>query len=172
MSELPPIPVKIRSFEPRDAQVVRHLYNEGLIGGKIADNDTGIDMDDVQAAYMRTRGSHFWVAENPAGEVVGMIGVQWSEDGEGEIRRLRVRPDSRRRGIGAMLLERALKFCEEQHYLKVKLDTFIEREAALKLFKKFKFVHSRTREVGDKSLLYFYLDLYSGDRAHPPPKKL
>jgi len=45
----------------------------------------------------------------------------------------------------------------------------MEREPALKLFEKFKFKPSRTRDVSGKSLLYFYLDLYSTDR--PPQKK-
>ena len=48
MSEqLPPIPVEIRTYQPRDREVVRHLYVEGLIGGHIAPNDTGLDIEDV-----------------------------------------------------------------------------------------------------------------------------
>src|ERR1043166_958602 len=105
MSQPPPISANIRSFAPRDAAVCKSLYIEGLVGGKIAENDTGIDIEDIQGAYMSSPGGHFWVAENQAGEVVGMIGVQHHEDGEAEIRRLRVRVDHRRRGIGTALLE-------------------------------------------------------------------
>ncbi|HEV8378907.1 MAG TPA: GNAT family N-acetyltransferase [Tepidisphaeraceae bacterium] len=170
MSEqLPPIPVKIRTYEPRDREVVKHLYVEGLIGGHIAPNDTGLDIEDVQGAYLSSDGNHFWVAENMAGEVVGMIAVQIHRESEAEIRRLRVRQDHRRRGIGAKLLETAIKWCQDRGCLKVTLDTYMEREPALKLFEKFKFKHSRTRDVSGKSLLYFYLDLYSGDR--PAQKK-
>lgn len=170
MSEqLPPIPVKIRSYERRDRDVVKHLYVEGLIGGHIAPNDTGLDIEDVQGAYFSKPGSHLWVAENDRGEVVGMIAVQTHRQSESEIRRLRVRQDHRRRGIGAKLLETAIKWCQELGCLKVTLDTYMEREPALKLFDKFKFKHSRTRDVSGKSLLYFYLDLYSGDR--PVQKK-
>ena len=170
MSEqLPPIPVKVRSYEARDRDVVKHLYVEGLIGGHIAPNDTGLDIEDVQAAYFSAPGNHLWVAENMAGEVVGMIAVQIHRESEGEIRRLRVRQDHRRRGIGAKLLETAIKWCQEFGCLKVTLDTYMEREPALALFGKFKFKHSRTRDMSGKSLLYFYLDLYSVDR--PPQKK-
>jgi ribosomal protein S18 acetylase RimI-like enzyme len=167
--QLPPIPVTVRSYEPRDQEVVKHLYLEGLIGGRIAPNDTGVDIDNVQKAYFSTPGNHLWVAENQKGEVVGMIAVQVHRESEGEIRRLRVRQDHRRRGIGARLLETALEWCKEFGCLKVTLDTYMEREPALKLFEKFKFKHSRTKDVSGKSLLYFYLDLYSGDR--PPQKK-
>ena len=165
--ELPDIPVCIRSFEPRDAEACRRLYHEGLTGGKIAANDTGVDIDDIRNAYMRHRGSHFWVAEHEEShEIIGCVGVQMYEEvgGEAEIRRLRVRPDSRRRGVGTSLMEAALKFCQERGYLKVVLDTFMDREPATKLFEKFHFSLSRTRDVGGKTLLVFYLDLYQSAR--------
>src|SRR5512146_866705 len=105
-------PFTIRTFQPEDADACMQLYREGLLGGKIADNDTGLDMDDIPAAYLANPGSHFWVAESTDAKkgIVGMIGVQQHEDNMGEIRRLRVRSDLRRRGIGSALVEHALKF--------------------------------------------------------------
>src|SRR5438093_1682876 len=137
--ELPDLPINVRSFRPDDLSACRKLYVEGLLGGKLAENDTGLDIDDIDAAYMRTPGNHFWVAESmpgaigPERQVVGMIGLQHHEQGVGEIRRLRVRSDVRRRGIGTKLVEAALKFCHEHGYLKITLDTFMEREPAIKL---------------------------------------
>jgi ribosomal protein S18 acetylase RimI-like enzyme len=164
---LPPIPVTIRSFQPQDHPACQMLFVDGLIGGKIAENDTGLDIDDVHGAYMSSPDNHLWIAENQKGEVVGMIGVQQHERGVGEIRRLRVRQDHRRRGIGFALMEAAVRFCKERQYLKVTLDTYMEREPAIRLFEKLHFTHSRTRKVGEKELLYFYLDLYSSDRPRP-----
>ena len=63
-----------------------------------------------------------------------------------------------------MLLQRALEFCRDHGYLKVTLDTWVEREPALKLFEKFNFRHDKTRESGGKQLLFFYLDLYGSNR--------
>ena len=157
----------IRSFRPSDQAACRALYELGLVGGKIAPNDTAYDIDDIEAVYMRNPGNHFWVATNEAGEVVAMIGVQHHEEDVGEIRRLRVRPEYRRRGIGTALVETAIKFCHDRNYLKVTLDTFMEREPAIRLFEKFHFRHYRTRNVGDRELIYFYLDLYQTER---PPK--
>ena len=170
MPDATPVKFTIRSFRPKDAEACARLYEEGLIGGKLAGNDTGADIDHIDSAYMTSPGSHFWVAENDKREVVGMIGVQQHLPEEGEIRRLRVRNDHLRRGIGSALLERAIQFCKEHQHLKIKLDTFTDREPALKLFEKFGFKLSRTRDVGDKTLLYFYLDLYSGDR--PAAKRI
>lgn len=165
------LPVRIRSFRPSDQRGCQRMYLEGQIGGQIADNDTGFDISDIHAAYMKCPGGHFWVAETPEGEIVGTIGVQQHDQGVGEVRRLRVRNDYRRRGIGSALMEAALGFCQEKGYLKVTLDTFMEREPAVRLFEKFRFRHSRTKKVNEKDLMYFYLDLYMSDhRPHGDPE--
>jgi len=153
----------IRSFAESDLPECRTLYSEGLLAGKLAENDTGFDIDDIVSAYMKP-GSHFWVAQMPDSQLVGMIGVQHHEDGIGEIRRLRVSQAHRRRGIGTALVEAAVRFCHYCHYLKVTLDTFVDREPAIKLFEKFRFHHSRSKKVGEKELMYFYLDLYQEEK--------
>jgi ribosomal protein S18 acetylase RimI-like enzyme len=153
---------EIRSFSAEDHSACSHLYTDGLLGGKLAENDTGFDIDDIASAYMKP-GSHFWVAESDE-KIVGMIGVQHHGDGVGEIRRLRVLEAFRRRGIGSGLVEAAVQFCSQQAYLKVTLDTFVDHEPAIKLFQKFHFHLSRTKRVGDRDLLYFYLDLYGGEK--------
>jgi ribosomal protein S18 acetylase RimI-like enzyme len=171
MDDGPLVRATIRSFRPEDQSACMALYIDGLVGGKIAENDTGYDIDHIQCAYMSVPGSHFWVAESPSGQIVGTIGVLHLEDGVGEIKRLRVRSDYRRRGIGTALLETALKFCQDKSYLKVTLDTFVEREPAVNLFEKFRFHVSRTRTVGEKELVYFYLDIYArtSPNRHPLP---
>jgi len=168
----PKLPIRVRSFAPADAAACRRLYSDALIGAKLADNDTGLDMDDVRATYMATPGGHFWVAEDAATrEVVGMVGVAHHESESAEIRRLRVRTDQHRKGVGSALVETAIRFCSDRHYLKVTFDTFMERAAALKLFEKFRFKLSRAREVGGRTLLYFYLDLYTGTGTNKVAKK-
>lgn len=174
--------VRIRGFRPADQAACGRLYEEGLVGGSLSDNDTCADLDDIHSAYMKCAGSHFWIAEVKQGipgaangggaaavggfEVVGMIGVQHHDAGSAEIRRLRVAQAYRRRGIGSALVEAAVRFCEERNYLKVTLDTFMDREPAIRLFEKFRFRHFRTRTVAGKELMYFLLDLYAGDH-HP-----
>jgi ribosomal protein S18 acetylase RimI-like enzyme len=169
MARAPMMPVTVRSFRPEDQAACRSLYLDGLLGGKIADNDTGFDIDDIESAYLKTDGNHFWVAAAQDGRIVGMIGVQHHDEGVGEIRRLRVDRAFRRRGIGSALMEAALRFCQERGYLKITLDTYVEREPAIRLFEKFHFHHYRTRTVSGKDLMYFYLDLYQRER---PPSDL
>lgn len=155
---------EIRSFRPQDAAACRRLYTEGLLSKSIAPNDTGWDIDNIEQVYMRTTSSHFWVATTPEGEVVGMMGVQHHEPGVGEIRRLRVAKEHRRRGIGSALLETALRFCQQRGDVKVALDTMMDREQALAMFERFHFRHHGSKQLGERELLYFYADLYTQER--------
>jgi L-amino acid N-acyltransferase YncA len=158
-------PWKIRDFRQADLPACRKLYTDGLLGGKLAENDTAIDVDDIESVYMKTAGNHFWVAESDTGQVIGMIGVQHHDQGVGEVRRLRVAQEFRRRGIGRALLETAITFCKENLYLKVALDTFAERTIVEDMFQKLGFRLGGTRHHAGKDLHLYYMDLYSG-----PPK--
>lgn len=155
---------KIRSFQTGDGEACRKLYTEGLISNSLAPNDTGWDIDNIDQVYMQRPENHFWVAVTDKGQVVGMLGVQHHEAGVGEIRRLRVAKDHRRRGIGSMLLETALRFCQQRADVKVMLDTAMDKDQAMPLFEKFHFRHHSSKQFGNKELLYFYADLYSGEK--------
>jgi ribosomal protein S18 acetylase RimI-like enzyme len=157
--------VAVRLACDGDHSALRELFQESVIEGLIGDNDTGADIDNLREGYFDDSGqSGFWVAVF-SDVVIGMIGVQRMAENSAEVRRLRVRSAYRRRGIGALLLERALAFCQHQGYLKVVLDVRIERGPAISLFHKFGFKHGRTRELGGRKLLDFYIDLYTDPRG-------
>lgn len=139
---------------------VRKLFYDGLLEGQVHEGDTGADIEDLHAGYFNDDGdSAFWVA--CLGEqVVGMVGVQRQAENVAEIRRLRVDTAFRRRGVGSLLMEHAVRFCQVKGYLKVTLDVLLERGPAIALFEKAGFTLSRTRTAGPRKLLDFYLDLY------------
>jgi ribosomal protein S18 acetylase RimI-like enzyme len=152
--------VVIRLATDTDLPHLRELFRESILEGLVGDNDTGADIDNLQQGYFADDGaSGFWVAERD-GTIIGMIGVQKTADSAAEVRRLRVRGSHRRRGVGALLMERALAFCREHGYLKIVLDVRIERGPAISLFEKFGFSHTRTRDIDGRKILDFYLDLY------------
>ncbi len=153
----------LRSFEPDDQQAVSRLYNEGLLAGQIAPNDSGADIDNMREAYFDSDRHHFWIAEL-AGRVIAMIGVASDETHTAEIRRLRVEQAYQQTDVAGMLLETAISHCKHHGYLKVRLDTRFERDAAVGLFDSVGFQHTRTRSMHGKDLLEFYLDLYRQDK--------
>ncbi len=150
----------LRSAEPGDFDEIRALFHAGVGEGHVRENDTGADIEDLEAGYFSDEGdSCFWVATH-GDEIIGMIGVQKTSDNVAEVRRLRVRHDFRRRGVGTKLMEQALVFCQRKGYLKVMLDVRIELEPARALFEKSGFTLARTREISGRKTLDFYLDLY------------
>jgi ribosomal protein S18 acetylase RimI-like enzyme len=152
--------VQVRLANEPDHPSLRELFEESVLEGLIGDNDTGADIDNLREGYFSDEGaSGFWVAEHSA-VVIGMVGVQRTSIDAAEVRRLRVRGTFRRRGVGTVLMEKALTFCRHHGYLKVSLDVRIERGPAIALFTKFGFALARTREIDGRKLLDFYLDLY------------
>ena len=154
--------VEIRLARPQDRPIIVQLFRDSMVAGEVRGNDTGADMDNLEEAYLADNGaSGFWVAcRRPDADVIGMVGVQNTRDNVAEIRRLRVREDARRRGLGTRLMEHAINFCRQRGYLKVTLDVRIERSPAVALFQKFGFTPGRTREIDERRLIDFYLDLY------------
>jgi N-acetylglutamate synthase-like GNAT family acetyltransferase len=155
--------LKIRTFRPDDQKAVYHLYDQGLLAGQIAPNDSGADIDNMREAYFDNERHHFWVAEL-GGKVVAMIGVASDEPHTAEVRRLRVEPAYQKTAIASTLLETAINHCKHHGYLKVRLDTRFGRDAAVGLFDHVGFQHTRTKSMHGKDLLEFYLDLYRQDK--------
>ena len=123
----------VRSYLEPDQPAVAKLYDAGLLAGQIAPNDSGADLDYIQQAYFDDERHHFWVAEHE-GTILGMIGVASDEEHTAEIRRLRVEGEYQGTGIAAILLETAIAHCKHHGYLKIRLDTRFEKDAAVDLF--------------------------------------
>lgn len=152
--------IEVNQASETDYPAVRDLFLDGLNEGMVPGNDTGADIETLRDAYFSDDGqSNFWVARYD-GQVIGMIGVQKTSEDSAEVRRLRVRHDFRRRGVGTTLVEQAIGFCQHHGYLKVILDVRIERGPAIGLFEKFGFKLARSREVEGRKMLDFYLDIY------------
>jgi ribosomal protein S18 acetylase RimI-like enzyme len=164
----------IRPVEARDAGIVMELFRDGSLSGESNHGQEAADLEDLDRHYIHNDSAWLWVAEGEAGEpaLVGMVAVRIVGDDVAELRRLRVHTDFRKQGIGRALVEHALQHCREHEFLKVVLDTFVERQAAIGLFEQFGFRHARSRESDGRPVLDFYLDLYSearDDQGSGPP---
>ena len=153
----------VRRYRPEDRSAVESLYQDGLLAGQIDPNDTGADIENIEEAYLSDAYNGFWVAEVDA-VVRGMVGVAQDDAHKAQIRRLRVEKAWQNTAIAARLIETALSHCKRHGYLKVVLDTRFEHEQAVDLFDRFGFQHNRTKNIGGKDLIEFYLDLYRRSR--------
>lgn len=160
----------VRTYRSGDQSAVIHLYQNGLLAGQIASNDTGADIDNIKETYLSDPVNHFWVAHDHDQRILGMIGVAHDPDDHvTEIRRLRVEPTHQATSIAGQLIETALAHCRKIGALKVVLDTRLERSAAMDLFTRFGFQHTRSKTHHGKESLEFYLDLYRGLKKSPSP---
>jgi len=155
--------VAIRSARDEDCSAIRSLFEESMIEGQVRLDDNGDDLDNLRDTYL-CDGAAFWVADYLA-RVIGMIGVRCTSANVAEVCRLRVSKAFRRRGVGSLLMEKAVSFCHHNGYLKVVLDVRVERGPAIALFEKFGFVLSRQRDQSGMSLLDFYMDIYRDPRG-------
>ena len=140
--------VVIRTFEARDRDAVWALHREGLeqttpeYPEVLAHYEA--DLHELEAHYL-TSGSNFWVAEI-AGELVGMAAIEGIDAETGRLRRMRVTTSRRRQGVAQALLETAERFCRDQGYQRLILDTTEQQTAAHGLYEKNGF-----RRVGERS---------------------
>lgn len=153
--------VTVRDAVDADRPLIEQIFLGGREDGMLRKNDTAADISHLDEAYLGDEGkSGFWVADC-GGTIVGMVGVQRTSNESADIRRLRVTPEFRRRGIGSRLLATAIDHCRSRGFLKVVLDVNVDRQPAVAMFRKFGFTISRERMIDGRATLDFMLDLYS-----------
>lgn len=140
----------IRTYEARDLEAVWALHREGLeqttpeYPEVVAGYES--DLHDLEAHYFGN-GGHFWVAEID-GTLVGMTGIERTDAETGRLRRMRVTTAERRRGVAEALLETAERFCREQGFRRLILDTTEQQTAAHRLYEKHGFLRTGERAMG------------------------
>ena len=131
--------IKIRKFRIEDHNKVVNVVRDALFGIYSAE-PTGLeDLDDIDGNYVE-KGGVFYVAED-GDNIVGTIAVK--VDGSfPRLKRLYVAQDWRRQGIGQMLLDKIIDFCEGKGYDKIMLSTTPEMKDAIRFYKKNGFVET------------------------------
>ncbi|XP_015251679.1 PREDICTED: N-acetylaspartate synthetase-like [Cyprinodon variegatus] len=116
---------------------LRYFYSRCVIHGYLRQAMSS-DMGDIEGHYMKTPGSHIWVAELE-GKVVGAVAAFYLSDKTVELRRMCVDRRYRRCGIGVMLGQKVLHFAASHSYSSVVLGTTSYTPATHKLYKRLGF---------------------------------
>ena len=124
--------LRIYQFEPEEHRaIVRDLFWDYLHWANQELNERfGIDLDiesmldgDMRELdKFRPPHGQLLLAEQD-GEIAGLACLQKSKPGIGELKRMYVKPEYRRRGIGKSLVERLLEEARQFGYLSVRLDS-------------------------------------------------
>ncbi|MCS7236658.1 MAG: GNAT family N-acetyltransferase [Thermoguttaceae bacterium] len=139
-SESTPLPVKIRVASNKDAEQIKELVFSVMREFGLSPEPNGLDsdLDDIEGNYLRG-GGLFEVVETPDGKIVGTAGLMIRPAGVAELRKMYVRKDLRRRGLGKTLLEHMLAHAEKQGIHEVELETNSCLQDAIRLYVKYGF---------------------------------
>jgi GNAT superfamily N-acetyltransferase len=153
-TKMDPTEVEIRRFVASDASEAWELHKVGLrqYGIDRGDGPWDDDLRDIMSTYLATRGE-FLVAVN-SDRLVGMGGLRQVDAAIAEIKRMRVRPDFQRRGIGTAILQRLVDRARELGYRSLILDTTALQVPAQKLYLKNGFVEVGSRADGIHELCF------------------
>ncbi|MBI5833103.1 MAG: GNAT family N-acetyltransferase [Armatimonadetes bacterium] len=99
---------------------------------------TDTDLDDLEGFYAGAGGC-FELLLAPDGQVVGCWGLRPHGAGTVELRKMYLRPDMRGRGLGRMLLSRALSAAESLGTTRIQLETAGVLHEAVGLYTAFGF---------------------------------
>jgi putative acetyltransferase len=91
----------------------------------------------------------------------GCVAVRKKEEGIAELKRMFIKAEYRKKGIGALLLQKALEITKELHYKKIRLDTLDTMTPAINLYKKYGFYEIEPYYFNpEKNALFFEKIMY------------
>lgn len=149
--------MEVRKYKPEDSAGVKNLILSILEKeypfDRSAYQDT--DINDISGTYSG-EDNVFFVIEGDK-KIIGTVGVKKDQTGSALIRRLFVDEKHRRKGLGTMLLEKAIDFCKSEHYKEIIFRTTDRMKQAMNLCKKMGFVEKENLEVSGFHIHKFVL---------------
>ncbi|MEZ4898861.1 MAG: GNAT family N-acetyltransferase [Saprospiraceae bacterium] len=114
------------------SQLIREYANS--LGIDLSFQNFSAEIQDLPTIYSPPTGAMILVFNN--GVAAGCAGVrQWSKD-IGELKRMYVRPNHRKAGVGFALLDRCISEARRLHYNRLRLDTLAGMTSAQSLYLK------------------------------------
>jgi putative acetyltransferase len=152
--------MKIRPATNADAPAVRDLIFAVLdeYGLQPDPSGTDSDLEDIEGQYI-ARGGMFEVVEDEQGRIVGSVGLYPELDNVVELRKMYLHPDTRGRGLGKQLLERALAAARAKGFRRVELETAAVLASAIALYERYGFTPFEKPHVAARCDQAFALDL-------------
>ena len=164
----------IRPYEPVDLAGVRALHDRTPPSGRLAGELPQRWPDDLDRIPELFRA--FWVVTTQRDgrqEIIGMAGVEAVDDevpldlfpGEGDrartirLLRMRIAPEWQRRGIGSGLVETVVDWARASGYRSVILETTIQQEPAIALYRRHGFTETGRSALERYTLIWMRRDL-------------
>jgi GNAT superfamily N-acetyltransferase len=149
----------IRPYQADDYDAVIELHYAGLdehgVNRGLGPWDD--DLADIDATYHRAGG--IFLVGHIEGELIAMGALFRVDEQTGEIKRMRVRSDHRRKGYGQMIIDALVRFAENNGLGSLVLDTTDKQRAAQSLYLKNGFAETRREKDEDVVNVYYRRNL-------------
>ena len=151
--------MQVRIFERKDNDNVKNLIVSILTTEYPFDKSVyeNSDLSDISNAYGGKRDG-FLVLENE-GKILGTIGIKEDSTETALIRRLFVDPSCRRKGYGALLLEKGISHCKRNNFTHIVFRTTGRMAQAINLLKKTNFKEVEKIDLGGFLIYKFMLEI-------------
>lgn len=149
--------VRIRRFDPADAEAVRSLIT-GILAAEYATDQAAYpaaDLEKIATVYGGPREA-FFVAEQE-GRIVGTCAVKQDDDTTALLRRFFVAPTHRGRGLGVTLVEEAIAHCRAHRYRTIRIRTSDRMAAAIAVCRRHGFHEDDRIQLGTVHLIMMSL---------------
>lgn len=151
--------MQIRRFEPKDQEGVRDLI-EDILAKEFESGHKAYsycDLDSISRVYGGKREAFFVLEDD--GKVIGTAGVKEESKEAAIIRRLFVLPSQRKKGLGGLLLDRAIEFCKKNGYKDTTFHAATPMVSAIKLCESRGFRKREELVLGGVDIIRFSLGL-------------
>lgn len=151
--------MQVRIFKEEDFPKIRELILSILTKEYPFDKSCYSDSDlyALDKTYGGTR-DNFFVAEDNK-QIIGTAGIKEETDKIALLRRLFVSPESRGKGYGKILVDKAVEFCKKNGYSHIVFRTTDKMLQAIELCKKKGFKQIESADLGGFKIYKFRLDV-------------
>lgn len=115
---------RVRSYEPEDFEAAYRLdqscYPPGIAYSRYALRE-----------FLSAPGSRTWVAEEPPGELAGLVIIRQMGPDRGHIITLDIHEKQRRKGLGSRLLKTAEEWLRSRGVRRVRLEAAVNNQSAV-----------------------------------------
>lgn len=148
----------IRNYNEQDYDAVMNIHFKELdnVGVLVRENVLDVDLDNINKYYFLNNGAFIIIEDE--GKIIAIGGLLKINSRCAEIKRMRVKYEYQRSGIGTKLLKHLEQIAKEKGYNELYLDTSSKQIAAQRLYekngyKKYKIIKEKMLDV------YFYKKL-------------
>lgn len=146
--------INIRRYRSSDFDAVWALHEKVLkeAGAWLEDESLNEDLKDIESNYLKD--GEFLVVEIDD-EIIGMGALRKVDPKTAEIKRMRIRQDHQREGLGQKVYDLLEKKANDLGYKKLILDTAHNLDAAVNFYRKNGFKEVGQKKIEQFDIIYF-----------------